>query len=376
MRIGLEPRTAPSTLAQLGAPLIAFALMLITGAGLLWLLGRPALATLQVYFLSPLLDPFSRSEVVVKAIPLALIAAGLCVSFRSNVWNIGAAGQYTLGALAASALALSIGDSMNGPLMMALYLGAGLAGGLAWAAIPALLRTRFSTNEILVSLMLTYVATLLLDWAVRGPLRDPQAFGFPQSPSLPDAVILPVLVEGTRLHGGLLVVVPVAIGLWLLMRTSVLGFSLQVLGTAPRAGIFAGFARNRAVWVGLGLSGALAGLAGAIEVSATIGKLQPDISAVYGFTAIIVAFLARLNPAGALIGALVLAVTFIGGENAQIELQLPRNVTNMFQGLLLFFLLAAETLTRYRVVLRRAPRALAPDIDPGGAAPQPQAEAR
>ncbi|MEL6337324.1 MAG: ABC transporter permease [Pseudomonadota bacterium] len=358
----------PSQTALLLAPVGAILATMVLGGLLLLALGQPPLETLQVYFLSPLADDFGRTEVVVKAVPLALIAAGLCVAFRANVWNIGAAGQYTMGALVAGAVALSLPDRVVGPHVMLIYLLAGCAGGLAWAAIPAVLRVKLNTNEILVSLMLTYVAALLLDWAVRGPLRDPAGFGFPQSPDLPDSVIMPVLLEGTRLHAGLLIAVALALVLWFLMRSSRVGFSLQVLGAAPRAGVFAGFERSRAVWVGLLVSGACAGLAGAIEVSATVGQLQPDISAGYGFTAIIVAFLARLNPAGALLAALVLGITFIGGENAQILLKLPRNVTGMFQGLLLFCLLLTETLVRYRVrVGASAPRATA-------AAPGPAAE--
>ncbi|MEO0428232.1 MAG: ABC transporter permease [Pseudomonadota bacterium] len=359
MRIVLEPRAAPSTRALVLAPVAAIAATLVTGGLLLAILGHPALEALWVYFVSPLLDGYSRSEVLVKAVPLALIGAGLAVSFRANVWNIGAAGQYVLGALAAGIVALALPAEETGLEWLAVYLAAGIAGGMAWAAIPALLATRARTNEILVSLMLTYVAALLLDWAVRGPLRDPAGFGFPQSQDFPPAVLMPVILEGTRLHAGLIIAVVVALGLAYMMRFALKGFELRVLGDAPRAGAFAGFSRPRAVWFALLVSGGLAGLAGAIEVSATVQQLQPDISAGYGFTAIIVAFLGRLNPAGALVGAVLMGVSFIGGENAQIQLQLPRNVTGIFQGMLLFYLLAADTSLRYRLRIGRPP---APDI--------------
>ncbi|MEM7497256.1 MAG: ABC transporter permease [Pseudomonadota bacterium] len=354
MRIALEPRPAPSRSALFLAPVAAIALTLAAGAALLAILGHPPFEALWVYFVSPLLDGYSRSEVLVKAVPLALIGAGLAVSFRANVWNIGAAGQYVLGALTAGALALSLEPSAYGLHWLAVYLAAGVAGGMAWAAIPALLATRLRTNEILVSLMLTYVAALLLDWAVRGPLRDPAGFGFPQSADFPEAVLMPVILEGTRLHAGLIVAIVACLGLAFMMRATIKGFELKVLGDAPRAGAFAGFSRPAAVWFALLLSGGLAGLAGAIEVSATVQQLQPDISAGYGFTAIIVAFLGRLNPAGALVGAFLMAVSYIGGENAQIQLQLPRNVTGIFQGMLLFFLLAADTSLRYRLRVGRA----------------------
>ncbi|MFN3614776.1 MAG: ABC transporter permease, partial [Rubrimonas sp.] len=227
---------------------------------------------------------------------------------------------------------------------------AGLAGGLVWAAIPALLRTRFNANEILVSLMLTYVAALLLDWLVRGPWRSPTSFGFPQSPEFAAAFRLPILLGGTRLHAGLLLALAACAGLWLMMARHIRGFGLGVVGAAPRAGAFGGFVEDRAVWFSLLLSGALAGLAGAVEVSAAIGRIQPDIGAAYGFTAIIVAFLGRLNPLGAFVAALALAVSVIGGENAQIMLRLPRNVTAVFQGMLLFFILACDALIRWRPV--------------------------
>ncbi|MFK7942649.1 MAG: ABC transporter permease [Paracoccaceae bacterium] len=360
--ITLEARSRPSALLVVLSPVIAIAAMLFTGALLLLTLGKDPGAALYVYFFQPL-DEFWRyltlpderatwiytpSEVVVKAVPLALIGAGLAVCFRANVWNIGAAGQYTLGAVFAGGVALW-GPEDPGLFGLPIYLAAGVLGGMVWAAIPALLRTRFHANEILVSLMLTYVAALLLDWLVRGPWKDPLGFGFPQSRDFAQAYILPVMVDGTRLHVGLLIAIAVALALWLMMARTVKGFEVRVVGTAPRAGAFAGFSQSGTIWFVLLLSGGLAGLAGAIEVSATVQQLQPDISAGYGFTAIIVAFLGRLNPAGALLGALVLGITYIGGENAQIALKLPKNVTGIFQGMLLFFLLACDTLIRYRI---------------------------
>lgn len=365
--ITLEARPQPSALLSVLSPLIAIALTLVVGALLLTAMGQSPGAALYVYFFQPLhefwyflvrpeergLWIYTPSEVVVKAIPLALIGAGLAVSFRANVWNIGAAGQYTLGAIFAGWVALF---GPEGPIWatLPLYLAAGVLGGMVWAAIPALLRTRFHANEILVSLMLTYVAGLLLDWLVRGPWKDPLGFGFPQTRDFAEGYLMPVLFEGTRLHLGLVLAIVLALALWLMMARTIKGFEVVVIGTAPRAGAFAGFSQTGTVWFVLLLSGGLAGLAGAVEVSATIQQLQPEIQAQYGFTAIIVAFLGRLNPAGALIGALVLGITYIGGENAQIALKLPKNVTGIFQGMLLFFLLACDTLIRYRLRLTPA----------------------
>ena len=351
--IVLEPRPQPSKLLGWLSPVIAIALTLIAGAAMLAIMGKPPLEALKVYFLSPLTDSYNRSELLVKATPLALIGAGLAVCFRANVWNIGAARQYTLGAIFAGWLALF---GPEGPfwVTLPLYLAAGMLGGMVWGAIPALLKTRFNANEILVSLMLTYVAALLLDWLVRGPWKDPQSFGFPQSRDFTDAYLMPLLVEGTRLHMGLVITIVIAVALAVMMARTMRGFQVRVIGAAPRAGAFAGFSGKGNIWFVLLLSGGLAGLAGAIEVSATIQQMQPEISAEYGFVAIIVAFLGRLNPAGALFGAVVLGITYIGGENAQIMLKLPKNVTGIFQGMLLFFLLACDTLIRYRVRLASA----------------------
>ncbi len=369
--IVLEPRPQPSRALSLLSPVIAIVLTLIAGGILMALMGRPPVEALSIYFFQPfhefwlwLTAPadeaamwiYTPSEVAVKAIPLALIGAGLAVCFRANVWNIGAAGQYTFGAIVAGWLALIAPEGASGVWLVP-YLLLGVIGGMAWAAIPALLRVRFNANEILVSLMLTYVAALLLDWLVRGPFKDPAGFGFPESPEFQSGFIMPVLMTGTRLHLGAILAVVVAVALWVMMSRTMKGFEVRVIGAAPRAGAFAGFSRDRTIWFVLLLSGGLAGLAGAVEVSATIQQLQPNISAEYGFVAIIVAFLGRLNPLGALFGAIILAVSYIGGENAQIMLKLPKAVTGIFQGMLLFFLLGCDTLIRYRIRLALPGRA-------------------
>ncbi|MGR3717986.1 MAG: ABC transporter permease [Thermohalobaculum sp.] len=368
--IVLEPRSQPSRILAVLSPVIAIGLTLLAGGILMALMGKPPLEALWIYFFQPFGELwmwitlpegeremwlYIPSEVIVKAIPLALIGAGLAVCFRANVWNIGAAGQYTMGAVIGGWFALSAPEGVSG-IWLAPYLIAGVLGGMAWAAIPAFLRVRFNANEILVSLMLTYVAGYLLDWLVRGPFKDPLGFGFPQSEDFQDAFIMPVLVEGTRLHLGVVLAIIAAVALWVMMGRTMKGFEVRVIGAAPRAGAFAGFSRDRTIWFVLLLSGGLAGLAGAIEVSATVQQLQPQISAEYGFVAIIVAFLGRLNPLGALFGAVILAISYIGGENAQILLKLPKAVTGVFQGMLLFFLLGCDTLIRYRIRLMRPTR--------------------
>ena len=240
---------------------------------------------------------------------------------------------------------------VEGPLLLPLALAAGVLAGALWAAIVAALRTLCHANEILSSLMLVYVAELLLLWLVQGPWRDPDGFNFPETALLPEAALLPVLAPGTRLHWGVLFALPVVAGLYVVLARTSFGFGLQVSGDGERAARFAGFRRGRIIWAVLLLSGGLAGLAGAAEVSGVVGQLVPVISPGYGFTAIIVAFLARLRPLGALAASLLVALTYLGGETAQISLALPHAAAGVFQGLLLFTVLGSGFVLRCRLRL-------------------------
>jgi len=350
----LERRVAPSPLMAVLSPVIAVALTILAGFALFAALGKDPVKAMEIYFLSPFADAYNRSELLVKAIPLALIGSGLAICFRAGVFNIGAPGQYTLGAIFAGGVALHAPEGAPMIWLLPLCLGAGFVGGMLWGWIPAILRVSTGANVILVSLMLTYVAQLLLDWLVRGAWADPLAFGFPKTATFPDGALMPILLPGTRLHWGVVVAVVAALLLaWMLARTR-RGFGIRAMGLAPKAASFAGFSEAGTITYVMLVSGGLAGLAGAVEVTSTLQQLQPDIAAGYGFAAIIVAFLGRLNPLGALVAALALAVTYIGGENAQILLKLPKNAAFVFQGMLLFFLLACDTLIHYRLRLRRA----------------------
>ena len=225
---------------------------------------------------------------------------------------------------------------------------AAVIGGLFWSGIVVVLKIRFNTSEILTSLMLTYVAQLVLIYLVSGPWRDPAGYGFPQTAMFSESGTAPMLFEGTRVHLGVALSLIVVLVAWLLLSHSIFGFQLRVQGLAPRAARFAGFSESRIIAMSLLISGGLAGLAGIFEVAGPIGQLTPVISPGYGFTAIIVAFLGRLHPAGVLLAGLLLALSYLGGEAAQIELGLPSAVTGIFQGILLFFLLGCDTLILYR----------------------------
>jgi general nucleoside transport system permease protein len=356
----LEPRREPSRLMFYLTPFLAVLLTLIAGAALFAALGKPPVATLRLIFIAPLTSLRGLSELTVKGTPLILIAIGLAAGFRGGIWNIGAEGQFTVGALAGGCVALAVYPE-TGFWLLPLMALAGIAGGMAWAAIPALLRTRFNTNEILVSLMLTYVATLLLSSLMHGPLRDPDGFNFPESRIFQTA--LPVIIEGTRAHIGFLVALVLAGLSWVLMQHHMLGYQLRVLGQAPKAARFGGFSQSRLVWLSFMISGGCAGLAGLFEAAGPVGQLVPAIPVGYGFTAIIVAFLGRLHPGGIVIAGMLMALTYIGGETAQIALSLPSATTAVFQGMFLFFLLGTDALVHYRPrwVPRRALAAIRTD---------------
>jgi simple sugar transport system permease protein len=353
----LERRADPSRLLAVASPLMAVALTLAAGAAMFAFLGIDPLEGLKVFFLDPLSDGWALQELLVKATPLVLIAVGLSLCFLSNNWNIGAEGQFTAGAMAGAWLALATHGADAGPWVFPAMVALGMAGGAAWALIPALLKVRFGASEILTSLMLVYVADLFLDYLTRGPWRDPNGFNFPTSVTFDPAATVPLLFGDGRLHIGFIVMLAVVAGAALLLGRTLKGFEIRLVGAAPRAARFAGFDDRRTTLLVFAVSGALAGLAGLIEVAGPIGLIQPSISPGYGFTAIIVAFLGRLNPIGILIAGAFLALTFIGAENAQIALKVPLDLTRVFQGLLLFFVLACDSLILHRLRFAEAGRA-------------------
>lgn len=351
MRLVLERRAETSLGLLLASPLFAVALTLVSAVVIFLALGQDPWRALHIYFVMPLSDSWSLQEVAIKATPLVLIAVGLSLCYRSNNWNIGAEGQFLIGAICGGGLAVATHGSPTGPWLLPAMLAAGALGGALYALIPALLKVRLGANEILTSLMLVYVADLLLDWLVRGPWRDPFGFNMPQTVTFSPDATLPLLLDGGRLNIGTPIMLMIVAIAAILVARSLKGFEIRLVGEAPRAARFAGFDDKRLAITVFMISGALAGLAGVLEAAGTVRQLQPGFSPGYGFTAIIVAFLGRLNPIGCLIAGTFVAITFIGGENAQIMLRLPLDVTRVFQGLLLFYVLACDTFTTYRIRL-------------------------
>lgn len=388
MRLELEKRERPSGLMALLSPGLALLLTVLISATIFTSLGKHPGEGLFFLFVEPMTDWYLIGQVLVKLAPLALIAAGLCLCFAANVWNIGAEGQYLVGAIFGAAVPILV-PQVEGLWVLPLMILLGCLGGALYALIPAILRVRFNTNEILVSLMLVYVAVLFLDWLVRGPWRDPNGRNNPGSIRFPESARMPEVgpLDGTL---AMLLVALIALLLTLMVRRSYLGFSFRLSGAAPRAAGFAGVPRPRVVVVVMALSGGLAGMAGILEAAGPIGALTEKLPTDYGFTAIIIAFLGRLNPAGAVVAALVLSVTFVGGEGAQMMMQVSDKLSDVLQGLLLFLVLACDVLIRHRLRLRPGQPgpasgpalgsttgpALGPETKTAAAGPAPRGSAR
>ncbi len=344
----LELRPQPSEVWRYASPVLALVITVSLGIGLFVLLGKDPLRGLQMFFWEPLKSAYALGELMVKATPLLIIALGLAVAYRSNVWNIGAEGQFVMGAVAATGVAL-LADKDTGRWIVVAVVLAGIFGGMCWAGLVAWLKDRFHANEILVSLMLVYVADMVLGYLVYGPWKDPAGYNFPQSKTFEVVAQIPRLMSGSRVSAGLILALLGVVAVWIFLFRTRAGFAQQVGGLAPAAARYAGFSSRKALWTALLVSGGAAGLAGALEVAGPLGQLTPYVPAGYGFAAIIVAYVGRLHPVGMLFSAVLMSMFYIGGELAQSRMGLPKSITGVFQGLLLFSLLACDTLVAYRL---------------------------
>ncbi len=331
------------------SPVAALVLTVLAGAVLFACLGKNPFEGLYVFLIAPLETVRGWAEVGVKMTPLLLCAAGLVVCYRANIWNIGAEGQFLMGAIVGGWAALQCPPGI-GHWYIVVVIAAGVAGGCFWAAVTALLKDRFHANEILVSLMLVYVAQFFLAYCVQGPLQDPDGLGFPQSPLFASDASIPNLIGGTRLHVGFVFALMAALAVEVMMSRMFIGLQFKVSGVAPLAAKYAGFRPRRLLWTAMMISGGLAGLAGVCEVTGPVGQLTLNISPGYGFAAIIVAFVGRLSPAGCIPAAFVMALFYLGGELGQSRMGLPSSVTGVYQGMLLFFLLVCDAFIFFKPV--------------------------
>lgn len=344
----LEQRPVPSKWLTLASPFIALTITVLIGALLFTVLDKSPVEGLRMFFWEPIKSTYAWSELSIKATPLVLIALGLAVCFRANLWNIGAEGQFVVGAIFAGGVAMMAEPDSSRTWVVWVML-AGALGGALWAGVVAWLRQQFNTNEILVSLMLVYVAEMLLAYLVYGPWKDPQGYNFPQTITFLEAARVPKLMSGLRAHIGLILALVAVAGFAVFLYRTYAGFQLQVGGLAPAAARYAGFSSSRALWTAMLLSGGMAGVAGALDVAGPQGQLTPYVPMGYGFAAIIVAFVGRLNPFGIVLSAILMSMFYIGGELAQSRMGLPKAMTGVFQGLLLFVLLACDTFIHQRL---------------------------
>jgi simple sugar transport system permease protein len=363
MRLKLEKRPEPSRLMVVVTPIASVLLTMLIGVVVFDALGINGQRAVIDIFLTPLLASYKWQDVAIKAAPLIIIALGLSIGNRANVWNIGAEGQYIIGALCAAGIGIAAGTA-GGPIIILTMLLAGMAGGTAWATVPAALKTRFGVNEILSSLMLTYVAMQVLGYLVGGPWKDPNGRNFPATAPLTPDQALPILIPGTTVHLGIAVALVLPFLFWLVMSRSVFGYQVRVVGSAPNAARHGGFDSDQTVWLSMLIGGGMAGLAGALEVAGALKTINLGFASGYGFTAIIVAFLGRLHPIGVLIAGIVLAITYVGGQVAQTTVKIPNSTAGIFQAMMLFFILASDVLVRNRIRIVRPAKA-APTMAPG-----------
>ncbi|ANP36066.1 sugar ABC transporter permease [Phaeobacter gallaeciensis] len=353
--IRLEKRPQPSRAWSMATPLVAVLATMIAGGLLFAILGKDPVEAIRTIFWEPLFGEFAfyyRPQLLIKGAPLVLIAIGLSLGFRAGIWNIGAEGQYIMGALFGAGMGLAFYPHEAWYIFPLMVL-AGAFGGWIWAMIPAFLKVRFGTNEILVSLMLVYVAEQFLASMSLGLLKNPEGFGFPGSRNLQqyESAHNADLIAGSGMHWGVVAALIAVIFAYVLLNRHMLGYQIRLTGEAPRAARFAGVNPARLVLFCLGTSGMLAGLAGLFEVSGPSGQVSIDFNVGYGFTAIIVAFLGRLHPVGILLAGGLMALTYIGGDIAQSNMGLPSAAIQVFQGMLLFFLLAFDLLTNFRIAI-------------------------
>ncbi len=351
MKLVTERREISSKLFRFSAPLVSIGIALFVAGFLLLAAGVNPLAAYRDILVESLGSIYGLSETLVKTTPLIFAGLGVSLAFRMQIWNIGAEGQIYIGAMAASGVALFSGIDNHWLMLAAMFTGAFVCGGL-WAGVAGFLRARWQVNEVIVTLLMNYIAILLVDYLVYGPWKDPQGFNFPLTAQFSDTARFAEYFD-TRLHSGFFLALGCALLLYLFMERTIWGYEIKVIGSNPKAAKYAGMKTGLAIFGVLFLSGAIAGIAGFSEVAGLQHRLQHGISPGYGYTAIIIAWLGGRSAIGVVIVAFLMGVLLVGGDSLQIYWQLPVAFVYAFQGLILFFLLASDFFIQYRVKLIR-----------------------
>ena len=354
MKLVIERRDTSSALVRFTAPAASIGVALAFAGFLLLAAGINPLEAYREILLEAVGSLYGLSETLVKATPLILAGLGVSIAFRMQIWNIGAEGQIYMGAMGATWVALFSGLENHWVLMISMFCAAFLCGGL-WAGVAGFLRARWDVNEVIVTLMMNYVAILFINYLVYGPWRDPQGFNFPLTAQFADAARFASFFD-TRLHSGFFLALIIALLLYLFMERTVWGYQIKVIGSNPQAARYAGMRTGQAVFWVLFLSGAIAGIAGFSEVAGLQYRLQHGLSPGYGYTAIIIAWLARRSAIGVVIVSLLMGILLVGGDSLQMLWQLPIAFVYAFQGLILFFLLGSDFFIQYRLKLIRGIR--------------------
>ena len=352
MNIYFEKRLTRSRSATVLVPILSVVLALVFGALILTAFGINPLEAYQVMVKGSLGSGYALTETLVKAIPLMLTGLGVAIAFRMLFWNIGAEGQLAMGGIAAAFVALFLSDYVPSALLIPLMMLMAVLAGAAWALIPAALKSFLGVNEILTTLMMNYVAILFVEYLYLGPWRDPEGFGFPGTAPFPEAAWLPRLVG--RVHAGIFIAILAAALVWFILSRTRWGYEIRVIGENPRAARYSGMSIVRNIILVMLLSGGLAGLAGMAEVSGIAHRLFQGLTVGTGYTAIIVAWLAALNPWAVLLVAFLMAALQVGGDQLQIAMQMPAAVAGVLQGAILFFVLGGSIFVNYRIRIARS----------------------
>lgn len=349
LKLKLEEKPSPSLLMKILAPIVAILMAFAVGAVLIYWAGADPLEGYKSFFYGAFGSIHNISETIVKATPLLVVSLAICVAFRCKVWNIGAEGQLIMGAIIATLIGIGL-TGIPAALLILFIFAASFFGGALWGAIPGLLKAKLGVNEIIVTIMMNWIAIWMLLYLVRGPLMDPAAGGFAVSQYITSSAFLPKLIPGTRIHSGFLIALLCAFLVYIFLFKTPLGYRIRTVGANPGAARYGGMSVAKNIVIAMIISGGLAGLAGAIEICGLHHRLLDGISAGYGYIAIVPALLGKLHPAWVIVTSILFGGIMVGTMAMQRTITvMPFNILYVIMGLVILFVLASEVLIRYRI---------------------------